>query len=216
MARNAYILSGILHAAALGLLFLLAQMPVRQLPPVRRYQPVHLMAPIGPPGSAAKSGRKVDLTKPAPPEAKTEVKPKETLKPETKPVPKSSLRAKEGGKQAPTSTASKSGGGGGGSVNLDGANFPYPYYLSNIQIKILSNFKPAVSGKQAKELKAVVFFVIDKGGRISEVKLEDKSGQFLFDQEAQRAVLRSNPLPALPPAFEADRLGVHFEFVGSP
>jgi TonB family protein len=216
MARNAYILSGILHALALGLLFLMAQMPARQLPPLRRYQPVRLVAPVGLPGPNAQFGRKVDLTRPAKPEDKTVPKPKESTKPEPKPIPKSTLKGKEGGKEAQTSSASKAGGGGGGSVNLQGADFPYPYYLGNIQIKILSNFKPAVSGKQAKELKAVVFFVIDKGGRISEVKLEDKSGQFLFDQEAQRAVLRSSPLPALPPAFEADRLGVHFEFVGSP
>jgi TonB family protein len=216
MARNSYILSGILHAAALGLLFLLAQMPTKTLPPLRRFQPVRLMAPVGPLGAPGPAGRKVDLTKPAKPADKTTPKTKAPTKPEPKAVPKSTLKGKEGSTKEAPSSALASKGGGGGSVNLEGANFPYPYYLSNIQIKILSNFKPAINAKQAKELKAVVFFVIDKGGRISEVKLEDKSGQFLFDQEAQRAVLRSSPLPALPPAFEADRLGVHFEFVGSP
>lgn len=218
MARNAYILSGLLHAAALVLLFLMAGMTRQSLAPVRRYQPVRLVAPVGPPGSSREAGRKIDLTKPARPALKP--KEAERAKPAAKPADKTVSPAKglEKGaaKEQTASAASKAGGGGGGSVNLEGANFPYPYYLSNIQIKILSNFKPTISSRQAKELKAVVFFIVDKTGRISEVKLEDKSGHFLFDQEAQRAILRSNPLPALPPAFESDRLGVHFEFVGAP
>lgn len=215
MARNPYVISGLLHAAALGLLFLMAGMPRQPLTPLRRYQPVRLMAPVGPPGKASSANRKIDLTKPAKPVDKLEAK--EKNKPASKTVSPAKGMAKSAAKGESTPVASKTGGGGGGgSVNLDGANFPYPYYLSNIQIKILSNFKPAVSGRKAKELKAVVFFIIDKSGRISEMKLEDKSGHFLFDQEAQRAILRSSPLPALPPAFESDRLGVHFEFVGTP
>lgn len=217
MARSPYILSGLLHAAALILLFLMAQMPAKQLPPMRHFQPVRLLAPSGPIGPAVQAGPKAE-EKPNKPE-QIKPKPAEKIRSTSKASLKEASIDKGKEKAAAAKPAapatSKAGGGGGGSVNLDGANFPYPYYLSNIQIKILSNFKPAVSAKEAKELKAVVFFVIDKSGRISEVKLEDKSGHFLFDQEAQRAVLRSSPLPALPPAFGSDRLGVHFEFVAA-
>jgi TonB family protein len=214
MTRNAYLLSGLLHVAALALMFLVAQMPAKQIPPLRRFQPVRLVAPSGPPGPAIQV--KGEPVKPGTP---VQVKPqpvekvKSTSKAATKETPGG--KGKETAAKKATPTPAVTGGGGGGSVNLDGANFPYPYYLSNIQIKILSNFKPSISAKQAKALKAVVFFVVDKNGRISEVKLENKSGHFLFDQEAQRAILRSSPLPALPPAFGSDRLGVHFEFVGA-
>jgi colicin import membrane protein len=212
MPRNAYILSGILHATALALLFLMAQAPRQSLAPMRRYQPVRLVAPAGPPGPAMQAKPKTEPSKPV----ERKEKPQPAAKTTTKQASPVNGQDKAGTKSAQEKPAVAKGGGGGGSVNLEGANFPYPYYLNNIQIKILSNFKPAVSARQAKELKAVVFFVIDKSGRISEIKLEDKSGHFIFDQEAQRAILRSNPLPALPPAFGSDRLGVHFEFVGTP
>ena len=213
MARNAYILSGLLHIAAIALLFLMAGIVRQPLATLRRYQPVRLVTPVGMPGISSKSGRKVDLTKPAQPADK--LKSAEKDKAPSKNISPATGMSKGATKSETATTTSKAGSWGGGSVNLEGANFPYPYYLSNIQIKILSNFQPAISGRQAKDLKAVVFFIIDKDGRISQVKLEDKSGHFLFDQEAQRAILRSNPLPALPPAFGSDRLGVHFEFVGT-
>jgi colicin import membrane protein len=234
MLRRAYIYSAGLHFAALALLLLLAQLPAQQSQIPRRYQPVRLVAPPGMPGPSSRTEpaqqtkSEAPAQKPQAEERKVAEKPdkaKAVAKSETKPTTAQKVAGKEspGGKpqtQQQTGTSAVSGtgtgGGGGSSLQLDGADFPYPYYLSNIQIKILSNFKPTIGAKEAKELKAVVYFMIDKSGKISNVKLEEKSGHFLFDQEAQRAVLRSNPLPALPPAFGSDRLGVHFEFVGTP
>ncbi len=201
MQRQAYILSAGLHLGALALLLILAQMPISTIQPLQRYRPVRLIALPGSPGKLA-NAKAPDK----PVQIKKQPIERPGLKPDTKAKPdkpKEAVREQGGG-----------GGAGGSGARLDGANFPYPYYLSNIQIKILSNFKPTISAKEAKTLKAVVYFLVDKGGKISDVKLEDKSGHFLFDQEAQRAVLRSNPLPALPLAFGSDRLGVHFEFVG--
>lgn len=201
MQRQAYLLSTGLHLGALVLLFVLAQMPASTIPPLQRYRPVRLVTLPGSPGR---------LTP-----AKAQDKPVQIKK---QPIERLGLKADTKAKPAKPKEAVKEQGGGGGAggsgARLDGANFPYPYYLGNIQIKIISNFKPAISAKEAKNLKAVVYFLVDKSGKISNVKLEEKSGHFLFDQEAQRAVLRSNPLPALPLAFGSDRLGVHFEFVG--
>jgi protein TonB len=45
--------------------------------------------------------------------------------------------------------------------------------------------------------KAGVTFSIAKNGSVSGVKLSNPSGNFLLDQSAQRAVLDSNPLPAI-------------------
>jgi len=216
--RNAYILSGVLHIIAIGMIFLMTSQPVTQIKSFRKYQPVRLVALPGKPGpTPAKQAIKQET---APAETKPKPKPVAKKTPErvvsTKGKSKAESKPAESSTKAKTETVATGAGEGGQSgVRLDGANFPYPYYLSNIQIKILSNFKPVISAKKAKGLKAVVFFVVGRGGKIQDVKLESKSGHFLFDQEAQRAVLRSNPLPALPPAFGSDRLGVHFEFVAS-
>lgn len=212
-ARNATILSGFLHLLAIGLIILIGQ----RTPPILRplhYQPVRLIAMPGQP-----SPESVKVEKPAPVKSATP-KPKAV---KSKPVSSKTesktteVKAETAGEQK-TGEAEEAKPGGGGSpenIRLDGANFPYPYYLSNIQIKILSNFKPIIKAKEAQGLRAVTFFVIDRSGRIADVSLEKASGNFLFDQEAQRAVLRSNPLPALPPAFRSDHLGVHFEFIAS-
>jgi colicin import membrane protein len=215
-ARNATVLSGLLHLAAIGLILLFASKPPSgtQLPV--RYRPVRLVALPGKPGvtqAAPEVKPKERATTKA--KAKEKVKPKPKAKQKVTTSPSSKARATAEAKPETKSTTPGTGEGGQGGVRLDGASFPYPYYLSNIQIKILSNFKPVIRAREAKGLKAVVFFIINRSGRISDVKLEQKSGHFLFDQEAQRAVLRSNPLPALPPAFGSDRLGVHFEFVAS-
>lgn len=220
--RNAYIVSGVLHFLIISLMLMLASRPPTQIKRLTRYQPVRLVTLPGKPG-ATPVQEKVKQETPPP------IKPKEKAKKETKPAetkaePKTistktttetETKPKTGIKGESAAEAKGIGEGGEGGIRLDGARFPYPYYLNNIQIKILSNFKPVISAKEAKGLKAVVYFIIGRSGRISDVKLESKSGHFLFDQEAQRAVLRSNPLPALPPAFGSDKLGVHFEFVAS-
>ncbi len=208
MLRSSYLISGALHLTALLSLFVLAQLPGQPQKVMRRFQPVRLVAPAGTPGPRAKVAPKIET--PAP-------KVKSKVTEEAKPAVKSTSQfAAPTSPSEPRSKQIGSGGGGGSGPRLEGINFPYPYYLSNIQVKILSNFKPTVGSRQAQELKAIVFFTVDKNGKILEVKLEEKSGHFLFDQEAQRAVLRSSPLPPLPPAFGSDRLGVHFEFLGLP
>lgn len=210
--RNAYIVSGVLHLAVMGLILMLAQRPASPIRPMLRYQPVRLVAAQQRPGPAPAAEEKKPPTVPEKAEPKPKTQEKVQPKPEKKEVTgKSTAKPQE--KAVESSETRSEGGGGSDNLRLDGVHFPYPYYLSNIQIKILSNFKPVISKRDAEGLKAVVYFLIDRSGRISEVKLEKKSGHFLFDQEAQRAVLRSNPLPALPPAFGTDQLGVHFEFV---
>jgi len=201
MQRQAYILSGGLHLGVLALLLILAQIPASTIQPLQRYRPVRLVTLPGSPGK---------LTSAKAPDRPVQIK----SKPVERPGLKAGTKAKPDKPKEAVKERGGAGGAGGSGARLDGANFPYPYYLSNIQIKILLNFRPTISAKEAKNLKAVVYFLVDKGGKISDVKLEEKSGHFLFDQEAQRAILRSNPLPALPLAFGSDRLGVHFEFLG--
>ena len=58
----------------------------------------------------------------------------------------------------------------------------------------------------------MVYFRIDRLGRVSDVRLEESSGVPFFDQSAVRAVSVASPLPPLPDAFTGATLGVHFGF----
>ncbi len=205
-----YLLAGCAHLLGLLLIFYLAQTPASEMKLPRRYQPVRLVAPSGKSGTPA--GARVQTESPAA-KAKTTAT-KAQAKVEEKKA--TTGQGKAAAKGAKAEKAGSGGSGSGGNIRLEGVLFPYNFYLDNVQIKIISNFKPAVRGQAAKNLTAVVFFVVDKQGKITRVELEEKSGNFTFDQEAQRAVVISNPLPPLPAAFGGDRLEVHFEFGVAP
>jgi TonB family protein len=57
-------------------------------------------------------------------------------------------------------------------------------------------------------------FTISRDGQVSAAQIEKPSGDTLFDQLAQRAVLYSNPLPPLPEGFPDSTLRVHMKFEG--
>ena len=73
--------------------------------------------------------------------------------------------------------------------------------------KVERNWRPT-----STTLSATIHFRIDGGGRIREVEVHEKSGNFLFDQAARRAVEAADPLPPLPDEYEGDWLGVYFVF----
>ncbi|MCX7836231.1 MAG: TonB family protein [bacterium] len=102
-----------------------------------------------------------------------------------------------------------SGLGKPGGVSTDVA-FPHSYYLELVERKIESFFNPPV---RKPGLVAEVHFELLRSGRISGLKLKKSSGNALFDQAAQRAVLSSVPLPPLPSEFGFDKLGVTYIFL---
>jgi protein TonB len=57
-----------------------------------------------------------------------------------------------------------------------------------------------------------VMFDIQRDGSIRNVRISQSSGNFAMDQSAQRAILMSNPLPALPREFERDVATIEFWF----
>ncbi len=102
---------------------------------------------------------------------------------------------------------------GGEKVRLDVKEFPFSYYLALLQSRIQANWEPPYSsGKQALTKKTVVYFRIQRNGRLTEIRIEQNSGDYLFDQAALRAVTLANPLPPLPFDFPEPSLGVQFEF----
>lgn len=99
------------------------------------------------------------------------------------------------------------------SVRLDVEEFPFSYYLALLQSRIQSNWEPPYQSSRAgASKKAIVYFKIQRSGRITDIAIETRSGDYLFDQAAVRAVTLANPLPPLPYDFPQTSLGVHFEF----
>lgn len=95
-----------------------------------------------------------------------------------------------------------------------GGDFTYDWYLTLIQSKIEQNFRPPPGRR--KSLMAVLEFRISKSGDVIALQRKQSSGDFLFDQAAERAVLAAGHFPPLPANFEATELGINFEFVSNP
>ncbi|MBM3262015.1 MAG: TonB C-terminal domain-containing protein [candidate division Zixibacteria bacterium] len=100
-------------------------------------------------------------------------------------------------------------------VRLDVETFQYPYYLAAIHRKIQENFViPRIPG--AGPLQAMIYFRIDKNGKVYATTLTQSSTNPVFDLSSQRALEAANPLPPLPTEYDRDYLGVHFTFEYQP
>jgi len=102
---------------------------------------------------------------------------------------------------------------GSSDVKVDIKNFPFAYYLSLIQYRVKKNWRPPLQaiGSNAG-LTATIVFTIRKNGQIEQVKVEQSSSRFLFDQAARRAISTMLRLPPLPGDFREENLRVHIEF----
>lgn len=98
-------------------------------------------------------------------------------------------------------------GGTGLIDSLDG-DFPYVWYLQQVQGRITGNWNRLTSVQGRVQ----IYFRIRKDGSIDGERVEMPSGNAALDQSALLAVKRSNPLPPLPDAFGGRALGVRFWF----
>lgn len=109
-----------------------------------------------------------------------------------------------------------------GSIGLMGAeqtagvtveDFQFNYYLQLLLDRIAARWEPPARGPYAQPITAVVYFRIDRSGRlIVGPDIRSGSGNSLFDQAATRAIASSGPLPPLPQAYEGRSLGVSLAF----
>jgi len=105
----------------------------------------------------------------------------------------------------------KSSGGVQGGVGLIGdldGNFPYTWYLQQIQNRITGNWN-RISNAQGR---VQIYFRIRRDGSIEAARVESPSSNPGLDQSALLAVRRSDPLPRLPDGFDGQTLGVRFWF----
>lgn len=156
------------------------------------------------------------------------VEPERMLKPMPKPTPPVKQPAeasrsrtptagpeiKPGAARVPTGGAAipfgglASGGGGAGGVKLDVQNFCCPEYLAQMVQMIRRNWNP----NQGAPGQPVVKFTIRRDGVLTNVELNQSSGQALLDLEARRAVLNTKQLPPLPREFTEPHLTVYLTF----
>lgn len=200
---RALLASAALHVLAASLAFLLGGVAASSrsaMPPVYQVQLV----------SAAELAPQRTRPEPRPAEPVEEETPSEPDTAERVPDPERTAPERAPAADQPTPRPGPERGPRAGPdlpFSLEGRPFPYPWYLEEIYRKVLRNWRPP-----SNTLETTVHFRIEKNGRISEVGVEESSGNFLFDQAALRAVEASNPMPPLPREYGGDWLGVYFDF----
>ena len=104
--------------------------------------------------------------------------------------------------------ASNGVAGGTGLVgDLDG-DFPFTWYIQQVQNRITGNWN-RITNTQGR---VQIYFRIRRDGGIEGTRVEIPSGNNNLDQSAVMAVRRSDPLPRLPDGFDGASLGVRFWF----
>jgi protein TonB len=211
--------SALLHAAVIIPLILLHTSSSAALPPMYKVELIAAPAGVRAAGVVTTAPAPVVPTK-APPKAaakavtkvKTPVKPKQVTRPVVQATPKMATKQEAVVKNAP-----KAGGGTEGAkgadvetIKTEGIDFPYPGYLTNIVRQIALNFAPKGN---VGALRAEVFFMVGRDGKVSGFKFLSRSGNFAFDIEAQGAVDAAwrgfGPLPA---GYTDDVLPIVFSF----
>jgi TonB family protein len=97
------------------------------------------------------------------------------------------------------------GGGGGG--YLDVTNFCCPEYLQTMIDRIQRNWSNRLGITGTTLMK----FKILRSGRIADIEVEQPSGFFALDRNAQAALIQTE-LPALPSQFPDNQLTIHLYF----
>ena len=115
----------------------------------------------------------------------------------------------EGGKDD-SLQASKEGEFQGGNIQTDFANFPYPWYITQVRNSLWIEWekrRPA-----GNVLSALVSFSIARDGKVKNVNVQRSSGDDTYDFAASSSVINAGPFAPLPMYYEKDELTVAVEF----
>lgn len=113
-------------------------------------------------------------------------------------------------KPAAASPSSGEGQFEGGNIQTDFANFPYPWYISQIRNAMWSEWEKR--RPEGSKLGALVSFAIARDGKIKNLKVTRSSGDDTFDFAATSAVINAGPFQPLPMYYEKEELTVSVEF----
>jgi TonB family protein len=85
-------------------------------------------------------------------------------------------------------------------------------YLARLQNKISSRWVAPPVDLPGQPLRVVIKFRLDRSGNVSDVTVETPSGNGYYDDAGRRAILKADPLPAVPADMSVP-LDVHFSFI---
>ena len=92
--------------------------------------------------------------------------------------------------------------------------FPFAHYLGRIRDLIATRWSPPPRGQFAPQRRAEVFFRIGRDGRlVVQPRMNNASGNTLFDRAAMQAIAQAAPFPPLPREYQGQSLGVGLAFV---
>ena len=208
--RFSLLISFIIHVLVLAALFFVVKtVPDMKLPKkiysVKIFQPIlKKIEPESPKKVEVKSEVKVKKPEPSKPKPKKK-------KPEKKPEVKKE-EPKQAEAEKPMDVSVEKDETALTSMAVDVPRFPFSYYLSAIERKVSGHWFSSESGR-GEGFSCVVYFRLARGGSVSDVRIEQSSGNAYFDRSAQRAIRSSAPFPPLPKAFTEPWLGIHFTFI---
>ncbi len=140
------------------------------------------------------------LAGPRTPTALPTTRPEKTDKPvESRPAPSATLGQ-------PTGSVA-----GAGALSMDASDFPYAWYLRQVLQKVQGEWQRQNRTSEPSQ-KPLVLVEIQRDGSIRTPKIEQTSGNALYDQAALRAIVDASPFPPLPQDWSKPSLRVIFRF----
>jgi protein TonB len=100
---------------------------------------------------------------------------------------------------------------GVGALTLDASDFPYAWYLRQVLQKVQSQWQRQNQINEPSQ-KPLVLVEIQRDGSIRIPKIDQSSGNPLYDQAALRAIVEASPFPPLPQDWSRPALRVMFRF----
>lgn len=97
-------------------------------------------------------------------------------------------------------------------IQVPGADPGFNQYLALVQNKISSQWAAPPVGLAGQRLQVIIRFHLDRSGAVSNVVIEQTSGNEYYDLAGQRAVLKASPLPPFPRNMSEHSLDAHFTF----
>ena len=100
---------------------------------------------------------------------------------------------------------------GVGALTLNVSDFPYAWYLRQVLQKVQSQWQRQNQLNEPGQ-KPLVVVEIQRDGSIRTPKIDQSSGNALYDQAALRAIVEASPFPPLPADWSRPALRVMFRF----
>lgn len=214
--RRDIVTSVLLHVAVIGGLWLAGVTLRPQLPAFEQYR----VTLVSPPAQVEGEPQPVETTtpvtaepepepepEPQPPEPTPTPPPTQTQAPVERPVERQPEPAPaQGPDPKPVSI-----GGEDLDINMEGAEFPFPDYLENIQLQLSRYFRPGAANLEAE----VVFYILRDGSVGPNIRVVRRSPDFNFNLQAVEAVERAGQnrvFGPLPDGWQGDRLWISFTF----